>query len=723
MNGFQPEEQCPKYLPLPLDRYCSVDEFNPKEFKFEVLTDSRRRGRKQKIINEVFAFDIETTGINEIAQSVLYIWQFQIGTRLTVFGRTWEEFIWFTIKLRNCIPRGAKAIVYVHNLSYEFQFLKGIYDFTAEDIFPIDRRKILYCVMFGCLEFRCSYLQTNMSLKAFTNKMNVQHKKLDDYDYNIPRFSWDGLTVEEMRYCQNDVLGLVEAIKQEMKNDGDTLLSIPYTSTGYVRRDFRKALQDAGFWYKWADEYFPDPDLYNVMRNAFRGGDTHGNRFYAEYILHDIHSYDRSSSYPDVICNCEFPVSPFERVPIDDIQRVKECKEKHHRAFLLRLRFSGGISLKSIYWGSPYLSRDKSQKIVNGDFYNGRILSADSLELCVTDIDLEIIEHEYNIGKIEVLECYKSTYGRLPQCIIDLTIEYYRRKTELKGDDSQKYMYNKSKAKLNAIYGMMATAPIRIPLVYSPEEKDFSYDLEKPVSEMFEEQRKNYWLPYQFGIWVTALARRELFYGVANVSMADHPERDGFADFVYCDTDSVKFFGDVDFTEYNNQKIQNSTRNGAYAVDRKGKTHYMGVFEQEHDYSEFKHIGAKKYAGVVNGRLEVTIAGVNKKLGAAELARKGGLQALENGFTFRDAGGLNAQYNDVPIISEWEVRGHKIPITSNVYLYPSEYTLGETADFLRIALKSKKELDLCWKNLYNSICPNSLDDPNTNTNKEKEQRT
>lgn len=699
-------------LPLPLERYCTVEEFNPKEFKFPVISTERKR-KKKTYVNEVFAFDIETTGIDEIAQSVMYIWQFQIGTRLTVFGRTWDDFKWFLIKFRNCIPRGARAVVYVHNLSYEFQFLKGVYDFTGDkDIFAIDRRRVLYCVMYDAIEFRCSYLQTNMSLKAFTVKMNVLHKKLSDFDYDIPRFPWDGLTVHELRYCQNDVLGLVEAIKQEMENDGDTLLTIPYTSTGYVRRDFKNALKTAGFWFKWADDFFPNPALYNVMRSAFRGGDTHGNRYYSERIMHNVHSYDRSSSYPDVICNRPFPVTPFMQVPINTIERVRECIEQHNRAFLLRLRFSDGVSLKNMYWGSPYLSKDKSAKIVNGDFYNGRILSADSLELCVTDIDLKIIEEEYTIGKIEVLECYKSTYGKLPQCIIDLTIEYYRRKTELKGNPEQKYLYDKSKEKLNAIYGMCATAPIRIPLVYSTEEKDFSYDLETPLRVLFEDQRKNYWLPYQYGIWVTAWARYELYLGVKNVSMATNPDRDGFTDFVYCDTDSVKFFGYADFSAYNAEKIRNSTNSGAYATDSKGKTHYMGVFEREDDYTEFKHLGAKKYAGMIDGKLEVTIAGVNKKLGATELAKHGGLDALENGFVFRDAGGLNAQYNDNPPITEWTVQGHIIPITSNVYLYPSEYTVGETADFLRIVQKSQKELALCFKNLYNELCG----DQNTTSN-------
>lgn len=690
-------------LPLPLERYCTVDEFDPREFQFTVLEPpkgTRGKRKKQPVVNEVFAFDIETTAIDEICQSVLYIWQFQIGERLTVFGRTWEEFQFFMIKFRACIPSGAKAICYIFNASYEFSFLKGIYNFTSEEIFAIDRRKILYFQMYNNIEFRCAWLQTNMNLKQFTKKMGVKHQKLDDFDYNIPRYSWDALTVQELRYCQNDVLGLVEGIKNEMEKDGDTLLTIPYTSTGYVRREFKKAMKNAGFFYRWAWDFFPDPELYDVMRRAFRGGDTHGNVWYFNHILENVHSYDRSSSYPDVICNREFPVTPFQRVDVTDINRVKESMRRHHRAFLMRVKMTG-VKLKLRQWGDPYLTEDKSQFIVNPVIDNGRIRSADSLETCITDIDLYIIEETYDIKTIDVLQCYKSTYGKLPQCMIDLTIEYYRKKTELKGVDP--YNYGKSKALLNSIYGMTAQRPISVPIVYSNETKQFTYDFDTPEEKLFTDARKSYWLPYQYGIWVTALSRQELYWGIKTVACHADDNTGELSDFVYCDTDSVKFIGDADFTEYNNSHMKASLESGAYATDPKGVTHYMGVFEREADYSRFKHLGAKRYAGEVRGKLEVTIAGVSKRFGAEELEERGGLEALQKDFTFYKAGGLCAQYNDVPPVTEWTVDGHTIPITSNVYLYPSEYTVGSDKEFINLLRLSKEELAFCWKLVYNDI--------------------
>ena len=129
-------------------------------------------------------------------------------------------------------------------------------------------------------------------------------------------------------------------------------------------------------------------------------------------------------------------------------------------------------------------------------------------------------------------------------------------------------------------------------------------------------------------------------------------------------------------------------KSGAFADDSKGKRHYMGVYEQEEDYKRFACLGAKKYAYEDSaGELHITIAGVNKAKGAEELANNGGLETFiacanpETEFTFNDAGGLEAVYNDLadPVLEN--VNGRLFQITSNVCLRPSTYTLGITEEY------------------------------------------
>lgn len=636
----------------------------------------RKKGSRNKknYKNLVCAFDIETTRIKEIEQSVMYIWQFQVDEDITVIGRTWDEFRHFMQQITEYLNDMEYIVVYVHNLSFEFQFLSGIYPFSIEEVFALDKRKVCKCEMLEHFEFRCSYIQTNMSLEAFTEKMDVKHKKLvGDLDYNIERYSYTPLTDEELAYCINDVQGLVEAIKTEMNNDGDTLYTIPLTSTGYVRRDVKKALEGN----RWIKGILPDFDVYQVAREAFRGGNTHANRFYAGWILEGVHSADRSSSYPGVQCNRAYPVTRFHKIskPVPDAAQIIDMMKRREKAILLRVSFKG-LSLNDYSWGCPYLAKDKCRSIVNGVYDNGRILSADYLETSITDVDLRIIVEEYHINEIVPIDVYTARYGRLPQTMIETICSYYHKKTKLKGVPGQEYQYMKSKNKQNSIFGMTAQDPVKESILYQDDE--FIIDTSKSKKELLEDSMKRAFIPYTWGVWCTAWARYELERGMRIVT-----EQGGT--FIYCDTDSVKYLGNVDFTKYNKEKMALSKQNGAWATDPQGKDHYMEVYEQENDADRFITWGAKKYAYESDGKLKITVAGVPKKAGAEELKRKGGLDVLKPGFVFSDCGKLETVYNDKSEITKYKNKdGKTIEITKNVVLRPTTYAVGITKEYEEI---------------------------------------
>ena len=78
---------------------------------------SSNRGRTRKLYNkEVCAFDIETTCIDEIEQSFMYLWQFCIEN-VVIVGRTWDEFKRF-ITLLKSVSCGRTTVVFVHNLPF-----------------------------------------------------------------------------------------------------------------------------------------------------------------------------------------------------------------------------------------------------------------------------------------------------------------------------------------------------------------------------------------------------------------------------------------------------------------------------------------------------------------------------------------------------------------------------------------------------------------------------
>ena len=654
-------------------------------------------GKKRHYIGITTAFDIETTLIDSVEQSVMYIWQWQFGEDYTVIGRTWDEFLDLQKRIKAVLPEDRWLVVYVHNLSYEFQFLKGIYSFYPDDVFAVASRKVVKADMCGCFEFRCSYKLTNMSLKQFTSKMMVKHQKLsgEEFDYGVKRYPWTELTDEELEYCINDVLGLVEAVNALMARDGDTLQTIPLTSTGYVRRNAKRALKDGSVHHNFVYSILPDIDTYRALREAFRGGNTHANRYYAGDIVENVHSADRSSSYPAVMCNCEFPMSAFTPILPKDLNPdyIARCITIRHKALLLRIGIKN-LRLRDPFWGCPYLSKDKCRNIHKAvdTEDNGRILEAEYLETTITDIDLKIIMEEYK-GEIIFLQGWYASYKKLPQALISEVIKYYKDKTELKGVAGQEIFYDKAKALLNSLYGMMAQDPVKHNLIFK-QVGDWDEDTSLTDEEILGKSNQRAFLAYQWGVWVTAHSRDALERGIRLVHTTEG------ADFVYCDTDSVKYTGTVDWSGYNADRVAECMDSGSYATDPKGITHYMGVFETEdlkdtgYTYRYFKTLGAKKYAYVEREGegVHCTIAGVNKKKGGKELDKHGGLSAFAEGFVFREAGGTQAVYNDTPQMDHVVIEGRSLPVTANVAILPSEYTLGITGEYERIIKYSKKYL-------------------------------
>lgn len=657
-----------------------------EKFKiYDIPLLKRKRGnqstkKRRKYKDIICAFDIETTALHDIEQSFMYIWMLQMGLEHeTVIGRTWDEFLLILQAIAEQLEDDEWIVIYVHNLSYEFQFLRGVYEFKSEEVFAVDRRKVLKCDMYNHFEFRCSYLHSNMSLAEYTKKMKVFHVKQsgEDFDYNKTRYPWTPLSESELKYCVHDVLGLVEALTAEMEHDGDNLYTIPLTSTGYVRRDAKKAMRKASA--NFVKEQLPNYHVYTMLREAFRGGDTHANRYYTGKILTNVKSADQSSAYPAAVCNCKFPVTGFFEAGEMNAEEVAHLINVRKKAVVARVSFTD-IELNNPYNGAPYLSRDKARKILNGVFDNGRVLSAEYLETTLTDIDLATVFEEYKFTDVQFLDVIHASYGKLPKSLIETTIEYYRAKTELKGVDGQEVYYMKSKNKLNSIYGMMAQNPVKRSIVYQTEK---GFELEKPQDEETEEEflsrilqanNEKAFLSYQWGVWVTAHVRRRLRYGIQKAGIG----------FVYCDTDSVKYVGDIDWTDYNKEREQESIDSGAWAVDPAGVAHYMGVYEDDGHYSKFATLGAKKYCyQFEDGKTHCTISGVNKKKGGAELDKHGGISAFKEGFVFVDAGGTESIYNDDTDVI-LSIDGHELHVTSNVLIKDSTYTLGITEEYRRI---------------------------------------
>lgn len=634
--------------------------------------------KKIDYIHATCSFDIETTALPDIKQSICYIWQMAINNKC-IIGRDPTDFKKFLDRLMKGSDPKTRLLVYIHNAPFEFHHFREILDF--EEVFSTARRNPIK-FNYRQVEFRCSYMLTNMSLNAFLKKMRVENKKTT-MDYRRKRYPWSKLNAKDTEYCLHDVIGLNEGIDRLLETENDTLYTIPLTSTGYTRRDVKAAM----WGFSRSDDFqqsIPDFNTFYELWEAFRGGNCHANRWYVGRLMDFkkwglMHSRDKVSSYHDSILNHLFPgqFKPTDMQP--------EFLMQQGKAVLTRVIFKG-IRIKDWFTGAPYIPLSKTRGCKGQFEDNGRIMSADFLIMTVTDIDLKIIWDQYEFDSAFYFDTQFSDYKPLPNKLKNVVRKYYRKKTSLKDVEGKEDEYNKYKGRFNAIYGLMVQNPCREMILYDQSVADlFRLDTSKSLEEIYNKHKHNLFLLYQWGVWITAWSRYELQLCIDQIQ--NTPD----AGFLYSDTDSVKYFGDVDWSEYNDNKIMESTKNVAFAEDPNGKTHYIGVLEAEKDMKYFITQGAKKYAYIdINDDLHLTCSGVAKKskgVKGTSSYRKSGSEELwviddfKEGKVFYESAGLEAKYNDCPEMRKYIVNGKSIIIYSNIYLSDSTYTVKRSAKY------------------------------------------
>lgn len=637
----------------------------------------------KRYIEHLMTFDIETSTIEKTDGSFegyMYHWQVCIDG-FVCFGRTWKEFLTFLRKMNRALKNyneQHKLVCYIHNFSYEFQFLYSWIKLT--NVFAIDKRKPLKAISkeFN-IEFRCSYLLSNMNLKKFIENTPNAHyfKGSGDLDYKKVFTPKSILTMSELGYCYNDVMGLYEAIIYLLQED--TLTTIPLTSTGYVRRECCNNMRKNKKNRKQFLDLKLDDKLYQLCKDSFRGGNTASNRYKTNFINYDVSSYDMSSAYPYAMISGLYPITPFQEETITSLDMLDDYNNCY--CTLAYYSFENVKLKKGIPF--PYIPYSKCIEFIAPSYdtqfkgkeycYNGRVLEADFIKIAMTNYDYQIFinQYEYDEENVRVEDFYYSHKGFLPKELINTVLEFFTLKSQLKGIDGKEYEYMKSKNKLNSLYGMIVTDIIR-------QENLFNDQWEKGENSTLEEyySKRNNFLTYQWGLFVTAICRTNLQKAIDKIGL----------DCVYIDTDSLKYCGSHDdvFEHINQEMIDWCIQNDIINYVEVGNYKYfLGLFDKEKGYDEFVTLGAKKYAFNQNGKIGITVAGLNKKSGAKELELKGGLSNFKIGTKFFDSGRKTVYYNDDKkhfLI----VQGCKIENASNIALVDTTYTLGMTDVMLSI---------------------------------------
>lgn len=533
-------------------------------------------------------FDIETSSfkVGDEKLATMYIWQmaFKFHSEIVfIWGRTWEDWQQIIFALRR-ISRAIKGkiIIYVHNLSYEFQWCWSHMYFTK--VFSRKKRHPIYCESDEIM-FKCSYFLSNYSLRNLAKERGYTEKEY--MDYSLIRHYKTVLTDDEISYALTDVRIICEYIHSEIKRN-TKIQDIPLTSTGYARRyciDYISQHTNFMTYQNFIRNILPtEPDLFKMLYRAYAGAFTHANFINANTTLDDVHCVDYSSSYPGVMCRKMFPMK-------FHVARPEHFKLLKGMAMVIKLTYYN-VKAKTSH---SILSLNKCSIKGKYKLDNGRIRFADELTTVITDLDFENIELFYTFDKFEIETLYVANYKYLPKELIMSILELYKNKTTLKGEVGKEEAYLRSKELANSVYGMSVTNPLNDEIIFNSGYWDKQVvDIEEGLTKY----KKSYkiFLAYQWGVWVTAWARWELLHTVYKIG----------SDAVYCDTDSIKYLNDhSDIIEDDNTRIIEENRRVMkyYDIDEsyynpktiRKEVKTLGVWDYEPDYKWFKTLGAKRY--------------------------------------------------------------------------------------------------------------------------------
>ena len=647
------------------------------------------------------AFDIETSsffvenGISYTSdnedhtrekRAIMYVWQFGINGAC-IIGRTWEEYETLMNMISDDLGLNEKRrlLVYVHNLSYEFQFMRK--HFSWSGVFATDSRKPIKALTTLGIEFRDSYILSGYSLAKLGSELHKYKvlKMVGDLDYSKMRHNETPLTEKEIGYCLNDIRVVMAYIQEKIENDGD-ITKIPLTKTGYVRNFCRQ-------WCYYGNEPRKNNKHYKQYKNlmksltltsdeyiqakrCFQGGFTHGNSEYIGETLHNVASFDFTSSYPTVML-CEFfPMS-------SAIMETITSKEQFRKLLKTRCCMFD-VEIKKIrpkvFFENP-LSRSKCFVCENPVVNNGRIVYADLVSVTITNVDFDILEQFYEWDSIKIANFRSYQRAYLPTNFIKSILKLYEDKTTLKGVEGKEVEYLLSKGMLNACYGMTVTDIVKENQLYENEWTTEAPNLEEEIEKY--NKGKSRFLFYLWGIFVTAYARKNLFSGIYACG----------TDYVYSDTDSIKILNyekHMSYIEAYNKniikKLQVAMKYHGLPLESispktiKGVKKTIGIWDFEGVYQSFKTLGAKRYMTLSqNNSISFTVSGINKKFGVPYLLDKTGTKYTKDKY-----GNCIIEGDERKAFDMFDI-GLFVPVGytgKNTHTYIDDYYKGYLTDYL-----------------------------------------
>lgn len=409
----------------------------------------------------------------------------------------------------------------------------------------------------------------NFSVERVAEGFNLPIRKLE-IDYNEYRPVGHELTEQEIAYIRNDVEIMARALK-EMFSRELTKMTIASDAFNNFKNNFIQ-----GFYRK-----FPvlPPEVDKDIRKSYKGGFTYLNDIWAEKPVGRGITLDVNSLYPS--CMCTPYVLPFGK------PKFFEGKYEKDICYPLYVQ-----KLKCIFELKPH--KIPSIQIKNSLSFipNEYVKSSDgkSVELYLTKPDFELFQEQYNIYNPEYEGGwkFKQSVG-----LFDDYINYWTEQKIQAGKEGNKPLRQIAKLMLNSLYGRLGiSGTARQKQPYLGDDGIIHFAL------LPEENRDT--------IYVAAAAFITA-YGRCKTIRTSQAIRDftlkkyGEDRYYYSDTDSIH----CSLTDGDLNELKDTIQVDDFK---------LGYWAKEAEFTRGLYIRQKCYIEEVDGRLEVTVAGLPKYL-------------------------------------------------------------------------------------------------------------
>lgn len=499
-----------------------------------------------------------------------------------IYGNNIEDFIKF------CSDKKENYQLYFHNLKFDGEYifnylLNNGYEFVKDK--KERRDKTFTCLISDMGQFYSveiyfhvtkkhtnkvtiydSMKILNFSVEKIAKDFNLPIRKLE-LDYKEKREVGHILTEHEIDYIKNDVEIMARALEFmfDEKLLKMTIGSDALTSYKQMNKNFNK--------------YFPilNIEIDEDIRKSYKGGFTYLNECYVEKEVGNGLVLDVNSLYPSVM--------KYEYLPFGD-PLFFEGRYEEDKLYKLYIQcFSCSFEVKEGM--IPTLQIKNNPSFVPNQYVKSS--DGDIVTLFLTNIDMELFFKHYNVYDITYHNGWK--FKALKGLFTNYIDYWTERKINAKKENNN-VLYIISKLMLNSLYGKFGLNPrVRGKYPYLNEEGIVKYKLGE------EEIRNAIYIPV--ATFITSYARRKTIE--TSQSIKEYTiNKYGIDYYIYSDTDSIHLL------YMNDEELKQFVDIDDYR---------LGAWKIESRFNRGKYIRQKCYIEEYDDKLNVTVAGLPKKLG------------------------------------------------------------------------------------------------------------